>query len=89
MGNEIKPQNENQTEEPLPFLSKYLKWTTVVLIVFLVLCAVVFLWEYPRFCWDCAIDAERWGQFGDFIGGTLGTFLTFLSIVLLYKTFEK
>ena len=28
------------------------------------------------------------GQFGDFIGGSLGIILTFLSIILLYKTFE-
>lgn len=88
MGNEIKPQNENQTERPLPYLSKHLKWTTIALIVFLLLCAVVFLWKCPLFYWSRAIDAGRWGQFGDFIGGSLGTFLTFLSIVLLYKTFE-
>ena len=88
MGNEIKPQNENQTERPLPFLSKHLKWTIIALIVFLLLCVIVFLWKCPLFCWDCAIDAGRWGQFGDFIGGSLGIILTFLSIILLYKTFE-
>lgn len=88
MVEEIESQNENQTERPLPFLSKLLKKTTVALIVFLLLCVVLFLWECPLFCWDCAIDAERWGQFGDFIGGALGTILTFFSIILLYKTFE-
>lgn len=88
MGNEIKPQNENQTERPLPFLSKHLKWTTIALIAFLLLCVIVFLWKCPLFYWSRAIDAGRWGQFGDFIGGSLGTILTFLSIVLLYKTFE-
>lgn len=88
MGSEIKPQNENQAERPLSFLSKHLRWATIALIVILLLCAVVFLWECPLFCWDCAIDAGRWGQFGDFIGGSLGTILTFLSIILLYKTFE-
>ena len=88
MGSEIKPQNENQAERPLSFLSKHLRWATIALIVILLLCAVVFLWKCPLFCWDCAIDAGRWGQFGDFIGGSLGTILTFLSIILLYKTFE-
>ena len=88
MASEIEPQNGHQTERPLSFLGRHLNWTIIALIVLLLLCAVAFFWKSPLFCWDCAIDAGRWGQFGDFIGGTLGTFLTFLSIVLLYKTFE-
>lgn len=88
MAEKIESQNGNQIERPLLFFGKHFKWTAIALIVLLLLCAVAFFWKCPLFCWDCAIDAGRWGQFGDFIGGTLGTFLTFLSIVLLYKTFE-
>ena len=88
MERKIEAQNENQAEKPLSFLGKHLLWTTITLFALLIVFIIVFLWKYPFFCFNNTIDAERWGQFGDFIGGTFGTVLTFLSIILLYKAFE-
>ena len=33
-------------------------------------------------------DAGDWGTFGDFVGGTLNPFLSFLALVILLRTFS-
>lgn len=86
MAHKIEPQSESQIERIQLFLREHFK-IIILIIVLLLLCAIIFLWRYPFFCLNCAIDAERWGQFGDFIGGVLGTVFTYISIILLYKAF--
>lgn len=36
--------------------------------------------------YEISDDAEKWGQFGDYVGGILNPFLGFVSIVLLIKS---
>ncbi len=33
-------------------------------------------------------DAAKWGVFGDFVGGTLNPFLSFLALIILLRTFS-
>lgn len=64
-------------------------WSLVIFIIITCVLALFYLWEYPKFELDYPIDAERWGQFGDFFGGFLGTIITFASIVFLYQAFKE
>lgn len=58
-------------------------------ILALIICCislVFFLWkrEYNL----NAISADVWGQFGDFIGGIIGTLIAYISVRLLVKTLK-
>lgn len=71
---------------------KYYKLGEWSLLVFIVVAFVLFLcykWNYPWWEFDYPIDAERWGQFGDFFGGVIGTIITFASIVFVYMAFKE
>ncbi len=47
----------------------------------------LFLFTWKRFfSVDKEIDAELWAQFGDFIGGIIGTLIAYISVRLLVKT---
>lgn len=50
---------------------------------------ICFIWKFPLFEFDYPIDSERWGQLGDFFGGIIGTIITFLSVIFLYKAFKE
>jgi len=60
--------------------AKILSWVGLVLIV---LGAVVFIifrsWEF-----SLTLNEEKVGQFGDFIGGVVGTILAFVGVILYY-----
>lgn len=71
---------------------KYIKIGIYTIVAFVIVTIVLFAcyrWEYPFWEFDYPIDAERWGQFGDFYGGVLGTIITFVSIVFVYMAFKE
>lgn len=41
------------------------------------------------FDWGGAIDNEAWGQFGDFIGGIVGTLISYISVRLLVRNLRE
>ncbi len=46
----------------------------------------VYLWHFHR--QFISNDVEKWGVFGDFVGGTLNPLLSFLALIILLRTFS-
>lgn len=66
--------------------TKFYFFITIIFFTFTILC---FTWEI----WDTLscklpIDPSVWGQFGDFIGGTLGVIFSLISVMLVVWTFK-
>ena len=62
-------------------------WTSIILsVVFFIISLVFFL---HRRSFSCAeqIDTSKFGEFGDYIGGILGTFFAAASFILLIYTY--
>lgn len=59
----------------------------IIGISIVVICAIIFWWQEPIFKLDTSINSERWGHFGDFMGGLFGSALALVSVYLLYKAF--
>ena len=59
-------------------------------VILIVLC-IAYCWNYPKFIWkgEWNLDAERFGQFGDFFGGVFGSVITLASFFFLYKAFKE
>lgn len=74
-------QESNKEKSIMNRLQTYLFYG---LIAIGVIFTVMFLFNRSYWEWTWPLDAEAIGQYGDFIGGALGTFLTLL---LLYVTF--
>lgn len=67
---------------------KNILFTVVVVTLFAIGC-VVFLWKrWNDFSFAYEADTTLWGQFGDYIGGVVGTFVAIISIFLLYRTLK-
>lgn len=63
------------------------EWLLSFAVVILFFAIVVFLWaDTSRFDIDYPIQFEKFGTFGDFIGGVVGTVFAFLNVHLLIKT---
>ena len=91
MGNTIKLIEKTISEEKknIEGSSGTFVSISVLLAIFVILFTLVcFLWHIPFLKFDSPIDSEKWGQFGDFIGGIVGTFITIVTIIFLYLTFK-
>lgn len=86
---EIKDKIKQEGKILDKWFGKYLLILSISLFLLLVGLAVCYTWEFPFFKFSESINAERWGQFGDFYGGVIGTFITFISIIFLYKAFKE
>lgn len=57
--------------------------------IFIILAILCFTWKlWSSFSLELPIDHAIWGQFGDFVGGTLGTIFSLISVVLVVWTFN-
>lgn len=65
---------------------KYLCLGTVVCFIII---GLVFGWQRPFFVFGQQADSELLGQYGDFVGGILGTIFALVSIYFVYKTFYQ
>lgn len=57
----------------------------------IVVLTVLFLWGRDRsglFDWDYTVDHDIFGSFGDFLGGTIGTWVAVLAAYLMFWTFR-
>lgn len=88
MANNIEPLKENDENKSSKLFRGYEIWICIIFFVSIILCVVLFSWKGPEFSTKVSIDAGRWGQLGDFIGGLLGTGLSLFSVFLLYRAFE-
>lgn len=50
---------------------------------------LVFGWQHSFFVFEQQADSELLGQYGDFVGGILGTIFALISIYFVYKTFYQ
>lgn len=61
----------------------------IITVVFFVLAFFCFTWKlWNTFSLSLPIDPSIWGQFGDFIGGTLGVIFSLISVMLVVWTFR-
>lgn len=70
-------------DTPVLSAKKYIGLT----IFFLAISFILFSANVTLFEKDLPINAERFGTFGDFVGGVLGTIFALISIILVLKTF--
>lgn len=61
----------------------------IVAISFFVFALFLFGWNRDWFMSGSIIDSELFGQYGDFVGGVLGTVFALFSIILVVWTFRK
>ena len=88
MANKIEPLKENDENKSSKLFRGYEIWICIIFFVSIILCVFLFSWKGPEISTKVPIDAGRWGQFGDFIGGLLGTGLSLFSVFLLYRAIE-
>lgn len=65
---------------------EYLCLGTVVCFIII---GLVFGWQRSFFVFGQQADSELLGQYGDFVGGILGTIFALVSIYFVYKTFYQ
>lgn len=80
--------NEESTKLDQKFNCKYI-WSGIGLVIGLFILAFIFAWKIPFFDFSVPSDTERWGQYGDFVGGIIGTAITFISILFLYRAYKE
>ncbi len=83
----IEKKTSFESQEIKDKYSKHIKIGLTIFIIIIIVALICFLHQFPCFDLDYPIDSERWGQFGDFIGGVLGTIITLISIIFLYNAF--
>lgn len=62
------------------------RWLKVMLLIAAVIVLAVFSFYFISFSGPLSDDPERWGAFGDFVGGTLGAILSFFAFIALLFT---
>lgn len=80
--------NEESTKLDQKFNYKYIL-SGIGLVIGLLMLAFIFAWKIPIFDFSVPSDTERWGQYGDFVGGIIGTAITFISILFLYRAYKE
>lgn len=80
-------------EEKLDRKFRIQVWICVVVFsIVLIGLSIAYCWNYPKFIFckdDWHLDAERFGQYGDFFGGVIGSIITLASFFFLYKAFKE
>ena len=74
------------------FQSKWeskLFWAEIIMGSAFVIFVILFCVHQPWLKWDYAIDNTKWGTFGDFIGGVIGTACAYISLRLLVKNLKE
>ncbi len=57
-----------------------------ILAISVLACVVVYLW---RFSGELSSEQEIFGQFGEYLGGVVGTLVSLFSLVYIFKTYRK
>lgn len=65
-------------------------WTETVVLICCIICFISVKYYYDEFSKNGISDKTGdWGVFGDYIGGVLGTILSFFSVILIYATYKN
>lgn len=71
-------------------LYKQPKLYVISTILFFIIAAIFFCWQlWETLSTSRPIDHAIWGQFGDFIGGTLGVVFSLISVIFIVITFQS
>ena len=86
---EIEEKIKNESKKLDQWFEKFQKRSTQILLIAFFVLVFFYIWRFSVFNIHASIDAERWGQFGDFFGGVVGSFITYISMLFLYKAFKE
>lgn len=89
MASRIVPQ-ENPKKKPekiLPVINLF--WIELICLLVGGLALVLFCLGRTLFDYGDMIDNEVWGHFGDFIGGVIGTLISYISVRLLVRNLRE
>lgn len=67
----------------------WLTWGGILSLFTIVIALYVFFQWNRQFYISEEIDAAVWGQYGDFLGGVIGTIIAFISILCLLKAYRE
>ena len=88
MASRIVPQ-ENPKEKNEKIFPFNLFWIEIICLLIGGVSLVLFCIGRTLFNLGGAIDNEVWGQFGDFIGGIVGTLISYISVRLLVRNLRE
>ena len=88
MASRIVPQ-ENPKEKKEKVFPFNLFWIEIICLLIGGVSLVLFCIGRTLFNLGGAIDNEVWGQFGDFIGGIVGTLISYISVRLLVRNLRE
>ena len=88
MASRIVPQEnpKEKNEKVFPF---NLFWIEIICLFIGGISLVLFCIGRTFFDWGGTIDNEVWGQYGDFIGGVVGTLISYISVRLLVRNLRE
>jgi uncharacterized membrane protein len=65
---------------------RLIKWLTWIFVSAVVIVTLVFSFYFMNFKGGLSVEQDKWGVFGDFIGGTLNPILSFFALTALLLT---
>ena len=68
-------------------MDKQLRNYIIIAVVILLIVILIYLVNFASY--PISKENENWGQFGAYIGGVAGVFLTLLTVILLIKTLDS
>lgn len=72
----------------MDFIKKY--WAGFIVILCCMICFLAIKYYFMQFGeFGFSTKTANWGIFGDYIGGIIGTILSFFSIILIYATYKN
>lgn len=72
----------------MKFIRHY--WTELIVLICCIICFVSLKYYISQFGSNgLSNDTGNWGTFGDYVGGVIGTILSFFSIILIYATYKN
>lgn len=86
---EIEEKIKDESKKLDQWFEKFQRHSILILAIIFLILLVFYIWNFSIFDLHSSINAERWGQFGDFFGGVVGSFITYISILFLYKAFKE
>ena len=77
---------KERNEKIFPFS---LFWIEIICLLIGGVSLLLFSIGRTLFNWGGEIDNELWGQYGDFIGGIVGTLISYISVRLLVRNLRE
>ncbi len=87
-GRIVEQENpKKKSEKLLPIINLF--WIEVLCLFIGGVGLILFFWGRAFFDFADRIDNEVWGQYGDFVGGVVGTIISYISVRLLVRNLRE